>query len=173
MTERDPEEYEALEFLDGVEEAMDSEAPLDELGPDERFPVEDDEYVHGGLEESRLSWWAWSAVALVPVLVFAAGLLARAARGTFAEAAVVASVGASALALTAPTAAIVLGYLAVRRSEPRARAAVVVGVLCLVTVACLVSLVMRSPVVLAMSAFAYALAMFTVIAFVQAVARRS
>lgn len=51
MTERDPEEYEALEFLDGVEEAMDSEAPLDELGPDERFPVEDDEYIHGGLEE--------------------------------------------------------------------------------------------------------------------------
>ena len=125
------------------------------------------------LQESRLAGWAWSAVALVPVLVVAAGLLARAARGSFAEAAVVASVGASALALTAPTAAIVLGYLAVRRGEPRARMAVFVGVLCLVAVACLVSLVMRSPVVLAMSAFAYAMAMFAVIAFVQAVARRS
>ena len=51
MTERDPEEYGALEFLDGVEEAMDGEAPLDELGPDERFPVDDEEYAHGRLED--------------------------------------------------------------------------------------------------------------------------
>ena len=51
MTERDPEAIEALEILEGLEEAMDSEAPLDELGPDERFPVDDEEYAHGVLEE--------------------------------------------------------------------------------------------------------------------------
>ena len=37
MTERDPETYEELEFLEGLEEAMDADAPLDELGVDERF----------------------------------------------------------------------------------------------------------------------------------------
>ena len=51
MTERDPEEWEAIEFLEGVEEAMDTDAPLDELGPDDRFPVDDDEYGHGATEE--------------------------------------------------------------------------------------------------------------------------
>jgi len=51
VTERDPETYEELEFLEGLEEAMDSEAPLDELGVDERFPVDDDEYSHGVVEE--------------------------------------------------------------------------------------------------------------------------
>ena len=112
-------------------------------------------------------------MALVPLCILAAGLLAGAARQTFAEAAVVASVGASALALSAPTAAIVLGYLAARRGERRARAAALVGVVCLVGVAFLVSLAVRSPAVLVMSAFAYAMAMFAAIAFTQAVARRS
>ena len=51
MTERDPEEYEALEILEGLEEAMDSETPLDALGPDERFPADEEEYAHGALEE--------------------------------------------------------------------------------------------------------------------------
>ena len=51
MTERDPEAIEALEILEGLEEAMDSEAPLDELGPDERFPVDDEAYDHGAVEE--------------------------------------------------------------------------------------------------------------------------
>ena len=51
MTERDPEEYEGLEVLEGMEEAMDTESPLDVLAEDERFPVDDEEYSHGGLEE--------------------------------------------------------------------------------------------------------------------------
>lgn len=51
MSERDPKTYEELEFLEGLEEAMDADAPLDELGVDERFPVDDEEYSHGAVEE--------------------------------------------------------------------------------------------------------------------------
>lgn len=51
MTERDPETYEELEILEGMEIAMDSEAPLDEVEDPVLFPVEDEEYGHGALEE--------------------------------------------------------------------------------------------------------------------------
>lgn len=51
MTETDPEEYEVLEVLEGMEEAMDSESPLDVVSEDQRFPVDDEEYGHGAIEE--------------------------------------------------------------------------------------------------------------------------
>ena len=47
----DPEDIEALEILEGVESAMDTEAELDLLPEQERFPVADEEYGHGGVDE--------------------------------------------------------------------------------------------------------------------------
>ena len=123
-------------------------------------------------DEPRLLAWAWFSVGMIPVLLGAAALIAVGVRGSFVEATAVGGVIASALALVGPTAAVALGFVAVRRRERFAPIALVVGLLCLVASAALVPLVIRSPVVLAMSAIAYAIAMFGVIVFVQSIARR-
>lgn len=121
----------------------------------------------------RLCPWAWTALCLTPVLAGGGVLLIAAVRGAFAEAVVVAWVVASILALSAPTAAVVLALVAARRHERSSWLVLGLGVLALVGVAALLPQVIRSPVVLALAALAYAIAMFAVIVFAQAVARRT
>ena len=121
----------------------------------------------------RLCPWAWTALCLPPVLAGGAVFLIAAVRGAFAEAVVVGWVVASILALSAPTAAVVLGLLAARRHERSSWLAMALGVLALAVVAAVLPQVVRSPVALAIAALAYAIAMFAVIVFAQAAARRT
>ena len=117
--------------------------------------------------------WAWTALLLTPVFAGGAVFLIAAVRGAFPEAVVVGWVVASVLALSAPTAAVVLALLAARRHERSSWLALGLGVLALAGIAALLPQVVRSPVALAIAALAYAIAMFAVIVFAQAVARRA
>ena len=121
----------------------------------------------------RFRAWGWTAIALTPALVIAAAFLSVEVRDSFAEAAVVGGVGASALALAGPTAAVALGFLAARARERWGRVVLALGVAGLVGVAAGIPAIVRSPLALGTAGLAYAMAMFVVIVFVQAVARRA
>ncbi|MGI9197377.1 MAG: hypothetical protein ACR2KE_07930 [Candidatus Nanopelagicales bacterium] len=157
MTDTDPEEYEVLEVLEGMEEAMDSESPLDLVS---------EEYGHGVLP------WAWMVVGLTPLLVVSAAFLWHALQNAYAEARLLGGVVSCSIAILLPTAGALLAIVAMRRGERGSIVALVLSVALVVCVGAALSFFVDSAATLALAGFAYLVAMVGIILFAQSVARR-
>lgn len=114
--------------------------------------------------------WAWVAVGLTPVGCATAWALLAGVDGQFPEARLVGSVVAAVIALIAPTAAVLLGFLSGDRAS--GRVALGLGSALLVCVGFALVSYVQSAVALAMATYSYAVAMVAVLAFAQAAARR-
>lgn len=116
------------------------------------------------------SAWAWACVALTPVGCAAAWALLTGVDGQFPEARMVGGIVASVIALMAPTAAVILGFLSGDR--PSGRVALALGSALLVCVGFALVSYVQSTIALVMATYAYAVAMIAVLTLAQAAARR-
>ena len=114
--------------------------------------------------------WAWIAVGLTPVGCAVAWALVTGVDGQFPEARLVGSVVAAVVALIAPTAGVVLGFLSGDR--PSGRVAMGLSSALLVCVGFALVAYVQSTVALVMAIYCYAVAMVAVLAFAQSAARR-
>jgi len=114
--------------------------------------------------------WAWLAVLATPVGVGAAMVVARAVESQYAEARLVGSVVAAIVAVIAPTAAIVMGFLGLDRLW--GRVALATGVVLLIAIGIAIYRFADSVAAIAFAAYAYAVAMVAVMALAASAARR-